>query len=250
VYQFAAAIEDEALTLAENLESLGHTRLMVVSNGEPWAERAKEALYAQWQGPIVEANFQQTKDLTRAVGDAMDVSGSQLRREQLTALLNEDLEFLPRERKDLEAVVAFTDGLQSKALVPALRFHFADELPVFATSQTARSQDLDELSNFRIAELPLLANPDATAKSMTATFALKDNPLIEFFALGLDAYRLATWTHWLNENRDVLGEQHALTLSLASGTLTLGRQSAIKRRLAMAIIDRRGNVRPTTGNSP
>lgn len=250
VYQFAAAIEDEALTLAENLESLGHTRLMVVSNGEPWAERAKQALYAQWQGPIVEANFQQTKDLTRAVGDAMDVSGSQLRREQLTALLNEDLEFLPRERKDLEAVVAFTDGLQSKALVPALRFHFADELPVFATSQTARSLDLDELSNFRIAELPLLANPDATAKSMTATFALKDNPLIEFFALGLDAYRLATWTHWLNENRDVLGEQHALTLSLASGTLTLGRQSAIKRRLAMAIIDRRGNVRPTTGNSP
>jgi outer membrane PBP1 activator LpoA protein len=37
VYQFAAAIEDEALTLAENLKSLGHTRLMVVSNGEPWA---------------------------------------------------------------------------------------------------------------------------------------------------------------------------------------------------------------------
>ena len=58
-----------------------------------------------------------------------------------------------------------------------------------------------ELANFRITELPLLTKPNATARSMTATFDLKDNPLIEFFALGLDAYRLATWTHWLNENR-------------------------------------------------
>jgi outer membrane PBP1 activator LpoA protein len=249
VYQFAAAIEDEALTLAENLKSLGHTRLMVVSNGEPWAERAKQALFAHWQGPIVEANFQQTKDLTRAVGDAMGVSGSQQRREQMAKLLDEELEFLPRERKDLEAIVAFIDGLQSKALVPALRFHFADELPVFATSQTARSQDLDELANFRIAELPLLANPDTVAKSMTATFDLKDNPLIEFFALGLDAYRLATWTHWLNENSQALGDQQPLTLSLASGTLTLGQQGAIRRRLDIAVIDRRGALRPTTGDS-
>jgi outer membrane PBP1 activator LpoA protein len=249
VYQFAAAIEDEALTLAENLKSLGHTRLMVVSNGEPWAERAKQALFAHWQGPIVEANFQQTKDLTHAVGDAMGVSDSQQRREQMAKLLDEELEFLPRERKDLEAIVAFIDGLQSKALVPALRFHFADELPVFATSQTARSHDLDELANFRIAELPLLANPDTVAKSMTATFDLKDNPFIEFFALGLDAYRLATWTHWLNENSQALGDQQPLTLSLASGTLTLGQQGAIRRRLDIAVIDRRGALRPTTGNS-
>jgi len=249
VYQFAAAIEDEALTLAENLESLGHTRLMVVSNGEPWAERAKQALYSQWKGPIVEANFQQTKDLTRAVGDAMDVSGSQQRRERLTALLDEELEFLPRERKDLEAVVAFTDSLQSRGLVPALKFHFADELPVFASSQTARSPDLEELVNFRIAELPLLVNPDSTAKSMTTTFDIQDSPLIEFFALGLDAYRLATWTHWLNENPDVLGDKQSLTLSLSSGTLALGHQSSIKRRLHMAIIDQRGTVRPITSAS-
>lgn len=248
VYQFAAAIEDEALTLAENLASLGHSRLMVVSNDEPWAKRAKQALFANWQGPIVEANFQQTKDLTRAIGDAMAVSGSQKRREQIAKLLDEELEFLPRARKDLEAVVAFIDGLQSKALVPALKFHFADGLPVFATSQTARSQDLGELANFRIAELPMLANPDPIARSMTTTFDLKENPLVEFFALGLDAYRLATWTHWLNQNTEALGDRQSLTLAMASGTLTLGRQGSIKRMLDIAIIDQRGVLQPANGN--
>ena len=248
VYQFAAAIEDEALTLAENLASLGHSRLMVVSNDEPWAKRAKQALFVNWQGPIVEANFQQTKDLTRAIGDAMAVSDSQQRREQMAKLLGEELEFVPRARKDLEAVVAFIDGLQSKALVPALKFHFADELPVFATSQTARSQDLQDLANFRIAELPMLANPDPIARSMTITFDLKENPLIEFFALGLDAYRLATWTHWLNQNNEALDDQQSLTLAMASGTLTLGRQGSIKRQLDIAIIDRRGTLQPTRAN--
>ena len=221
---------------------------MVVSNDEPWAKRAKQALFVNWQGPIVEANFQQTKDLTRAIGDAMVRSDSQQRREQMAKLLGEELEFVPRARKDLEAVVAFIDGLQSKALVPALKFHFADELPVFATSQTARSQDLQDLANFRIAELPMLANPDPIARSMTITFDLKENPLIEFFALGLDAYRLATWTHWLNQNNEALDDQQSLTLAMASGTLTLGRQGSIKRQLDIAIIDRRGTLQPTRGN--
>ena len=84
---------------------------------------------------------------------------------------------------------------------------------------------------------------------MTTTFDIQDSPLIEFFALGLDAYRLATWTHWLNENPDVLGDKQPLTLSLSSGTLALGHQSSIKRRLYMAIIDQRGTVRPITSSS-
>ena len=50
----------------------------------------------------------QTKDLTRAVGDAMGMSDSQQRREQLKGY-KEELEFLPRERKDIEAIVTFTD---------------------------------------------------------------------------------------------------------------------------------------------
>ena len=98
VYQFAAAIEDEALTLAENLASLGHSRLMVVSNDEPWAKRAKQALFVNWQGPIVEANFQQTKDLTRAIGDAMAVSDSQQRREQMAKFWAKNWSFAERGR--------------------------------------------------------------------------------------------------------------------------------------------------------
>lgn len=246
IHQFAAAIEDEALTLSENLKALGHQRLLVITNQKPWATRAKRALLEQWPGPTSVAEFQRPREITGAVGKAMGVEASQNRRDQLAKLLDEEIEFLPRERKDIDAVVTFTDGLESTALVPALKFHFADELPVFATSQTARAADLGALAGFQVTELPLLAEPRATGQNLSAAFKLADSPLVELYALGLDAYRLATWTQWFQQNRAALAADTAVTLEAASGTLTLSREGLIKRALTLAAIDPRGRLQTSS----
>ena len=238
VYQFAAAIEDEAITLADHLRAQGHLRLMVVTNGETWSQRAKKALKETWNGPIAEASFQQTKEVTNVVGMAMGVDASQKRRDRLATLFEEELEFLPRERKDLDAVVAFTNSLESKALVPALKFHFAENLPVYGTSQTARGNDLEDIAFFQVTELPMLAQPTKLTEQMTATLLLSDSSLIELYALGLDAYRLATWSHWLKNNSAVLPENHVIQLNFASGNLTLGIGGVIHRKLQITTIDR------------
>lgn len=246
VHQFAAAIEDEALTLSENLKALGHQRLLVITNQEPWAARAKRALLERWPGPTSVAEFQRPREITDAVGTAMGVEASQNRRDQLAQLLGEEIEFLPRERKDIDAVVTFTNGLESKALVPALKFHFADELPVFATSQTARAADLSALVGFQVTELPLLAKPSAIGQNLSAAFNLRDSRLVELYALGLDAYRLATWTHWLRQNSNALAADTQITLEAASGTLTLARQGLVKRTLTLAAIDPRGRLQTSS----
>jgi outer membrane PBP1 activator LpoA protein len=234
VYQFAIAIEDEAATLAEHLEQKNHHRLLVVSNGESWAQRAKQTLQNSWRGPIAVADFQQTKDVTNVVGEAMDVAASQQRRNQIAAIIGMEPEFLPRGRKDLDAVVAFTNVLESKALVPALKFHFAEDLPIYGTSQTDRGTDLADLSSFQVTKLPMLAKPGGLPLQMSATFALNENPLIELFALGLDAYRLATWTHWRKTNETLLPDDHRVSLGMASGEIALGIHGPIQRRLPIA----------------
>ena len=242
VHQFATAIEDEVFTLSKILKVQGHNRLMVVTNTEPWAERANNALIQNWRGAVVTAEFGRPRDITGAVGTAMGVAESQARRENLESFLGEELEFLPRERKDVDAVVAFTNGLEAEALVPALKFHFADELPVFATSQTTRSQNLPALSGFNVTELPMIAKPNRIEQTMRTTFDLDGTPLIEFYALGLDAYRLATWTHWLKINGQSLGEAYRLRLASASGDLIVGSGGNVQRELAMAQIDKRGRL--------
>jgi len=211
---------------------------MVVTNGETWSQRAKKALKDTWNGPIAEASFQQTKEVTNVVGMAMGVDASQKRRDRLATLFEEELEFLPRERKDLDAVVAFTNSLESKALVPALKFHFAENLPVYGTSQTARGNDLEDIAFFQVTELPMLAQPTKLTEQMTATLQLSDSSLIELYALGLDAYRLATWSHWLKNNSAVLPENRVIQLNFASGNLTLGIGGVIHRKLQITTIDR------------
>ena len=83
--------------------------------------------------------FTDLRTITESVGTAMHVAGSQSRRDELARLLGEELEFLPRAREDVDAVVALIDNTEANALVPALRFHFASDLPVYASSQTTRA---------------------------------------------------------------------------------------------------------------
>jgi outer membrane PBP1 activator LpoA protein len=248
VYQFATAIEDEAVTLANHLRALGHLRLMVVTNGETWSQRAKKALKDSWNGPVADANFQQTKEVTNVVGVAMGVDASQQRRDRLATLIAEDLEFLPRARKDLDAVVTFTNSLESKALVPALKFHFAENLPVYGTSQTARGNDLGDIAAFQVTELPMLAQPTELTERMADTLRLGDSSLIELYALGLDAYRLATWAHWLKNNSAVLPENSVIHLHFASGNLTLGLGGRIHRKLNITTIEQVSKYRRIRGS--
>jgi len=147
-------------------------------------------------------------------------------------------------------VVAFTNSLESKALVPALKFHFAENLPVYGTSQTARGNDLKELDAFQVTELPMLAQPTKLTEQMTTTLQLGNNSLIELYALGLDAYRLATWSHWLKQNSAVLAGNQEIQLNFASGNLTLGLGGVVQRKLQITTIARAkkttksGAVRP------
>jgi outer membrane PBP1 activator LpoA protein len=81
---------------------------------------------------------------------------------------------------------------------------------------------------------------------LSAAFKLADSPLVELYALGLDAYRLATWTQWFQQNRAALAADTAVTLEAASGTLTLSREGLIKRALTLAAIDPRGRLQTSS----
>ena len=78
----------------------------MIASAASWSTRAAEAYEASWPYPITRASFTDIKGLTEAVGEAMQVAASQARRDQMANILGQQLEFLPRARKDLDAVVA------------------------------------------------------------------------------------------------------------------------------------------------
>lgn len=233
LFQFGIAIEDEALSLAEHVRARGVSKVLIVHNESNWALRAKEAFTTAWPYPVTEAPFSNIKELTGAVGGAMQVSASDARRRELANILGEALEFLPRARTDLDAVIALTTQVQAQALIPALKFHFANSLPVFATSQAAIGDHAQDLAGFEITEMTLFADPRPAHQRVRQIFDLHNDPLGELYALGFDAYQLGTWLP--------LMQTHTLpVLPGASGDLWLDGMGRFHRELLVVQIDRQG----------
>ena len=226
LFQLGIAIEDEATTLANHILLEGYENALVINSNERWAQRAVSAYVDSWPYEISQASFTSIQDLTSAVGEAMQVAASETRRTNIANILGKPLEFLPRARDDLDAVVAFTNQVEAQALVPALRFHFADDLPVFATSQTARGDKFDVLDGFELTEIPLFVTPTTTQSQLIEAYALQGSALAELYALGFDAFKVATWLPLLNP-------QSQIALPGASGNLWLEPGGRFRRDLML-----------------
>ena len=224
------AIEDEAALIAERLQADGRERVLVIRNGRSWAIRGTSQLIRSWPHHLEQHAFGNIKTMTESVGEALQVAASQARHDQLAQALGTTLEFLPRARQDLDGIVAFVDYLQALALAPALKFHFADALPVYASSQSVRGVGrLGDLDGFQVAELPFRLHPGPLHRAFSEAFDPRDANLTALFALGIDAYRL--FDHWrlLSTSDPLRG---------ATGTLRLGEDGCIRRTLGWAVVER------------
>ena len=226
--QLGIAIEDEARSLVTQLLLAGHQRVMVLHSEAAWSQRAAAAFTAQWPFPVTASTFQNIKGLTEAVGAAMLTSESESRKSEIQRLFGEQMEFLPRARKDLDAIVTLTSNVESQALVPALRFHFGDHLPVYATSQASRQGKVEALRGFHMTELPLLA--EEGFGPLNAAFRIAQSNFTELYALGHDAYRVGTWL-------PLIEAETQISIPGASGFLWLDGKGTFKRELDLIVLE-------------
>jgi hypothetical protein len=215
--QLGLAIEDDAATLAEWLRAEGRERVLVLHNGAEWTARVRQALTDQGLPPADAYLLPDLRTVTESVGVALHLEESEARHAELQALLNTPLQFRPRSRSDIDAVLALVNALEVTALVPALKFQYADDLPAFATTQTlqgAGADTLRALNRFGVVELPWKLPGETGYQAIADAFPLAGNPFGSMYGLGADAFRLVDRV--APENRgtftQILGNTGVLTL--------------------------------------
>jgi outer membrane PBP1 activator LpoA protein len=228
VFQLGLAIEDEAGTIVTRLERDGISNALLFHDYDDWSLRARQAVVDTWPHHLMVEPFTDVRTITEAVGRAMLVSESEARRDEMTRVLGFAPEFLPRARTDVDGVIALVDNVEANALVPALSFHFANDLPVYASSQVTRrtrSDQLAELDGFHVSELPWFLEGHPLFEQMREPLALDTNPFASLVALGADAFRMVERAPLIYELRDfrMLG---------STGFLTLRPDGRITRELA------------------
>ena len=237
LYQFALAPEDEARSAAERAIADGHTRAVALVPNSAWGRRLLSAFATEFEsrGGILldtSAYASGNPDYSGAIEDLMELTGSVGRYTRLRANIGGPLQFDPRRRQDAEFVFLAADAATGRLMKSQLKFHYAGDLPVYATSLI---YGMDERSNadlngVRFADVPWVIAPPPWLAYLPAAFAdyfPGEKRLARLHALGYDAYQLAGSLFGYDGT-------HTALLNGATGQLYLSVDGRVHRRLAWA----------------
>ena len=221
--QLSLAVEDEAVELAKRLSIEGSPRIIVFRDHTSWSHRAYAAFAASISNSVEIVSlttFDDLKDVTNAVGRALDIDSSLTRHTNVQRLVRREIEFVPRRRSDIHAVVGLVGSREYESLVAALDFHFGSDIPLFVTSAALRSDiPIKKKNGTRFSALPLTLFSLRLRHNLENAFpAAKRDP--SFYALGIDAYRLA------NQFERLMA---GISIPATTGNLKLSRNSLIQR---------------------
>jgi len=199
LYQFGLAPEDEARQVAEQAitEGLTLAAVMYPRDSSGWGLRVATAFIDRFQslGGTVTTSSAYANDASADTRAMLAIGQSENRARQLRRHSSLAIEFEPRRRQDIDVVFLVGSPAQARQLKPALNFHYASNLPVFATSHIysgAVTPDRDnDLNGVRFVDIPWLLESGSPLHTQTAEVWPDGHGRYErLFAMGIDAYRL------------------------------------------------------------
>lgn len=236
-YQFGLSPEDEARQIAAQARAEGAQLAGILHPRSEWGRRVAQAFERHWEEHegIITTRASYGENYGSAVSELLGIGRSQARARQLGRHVGE-LEFEPRRRRDLDFLFLLADASQARQIKPALNFHYAGDLQVFATSHIyagrpdpSRDSDLDGI---RFVDIPWLLERDSELhESAEQAWPRGHGRYARLFALGIDAYRLQMRLSLLHSIPDS-------AMPGATGQLRLEEQNRLVRELDWAWFSR------------
>ncbi|MGI9309734.1 MAG: penicillin-binding protein activator, partial [Gammaproteobacteria bacterium] len=178
-----------------------------------------------------------TPDFSTSIRQMLLLDQSINRHKRLASYLGEELEFEPRARGDIDLIFMAANAKTAKLIRPQLRFHYAGNIPTYATSAIFEpgSSNNADLNGLIFPEIPWLLEPGPTATELQETlktyWGAAATKRARFYAMGYDAYRLMPLL--VNQPRAIRGQVQGMT-----GELWMSNDRRLHRQLLWARIDR------------
>jgi outer membrane PBP1 activator LpoA protein len=173
-------------------------------------------------------------DYSDPVMQILRISDSRTRHKRLESILGTKLEFEPRRRADLEFIFAPAQAGTERLLRPQLRFHYAGDVPTYATSD-AFEPDLranQDLEGLMFPDMPWMLGgdlADAVRAAVRDAWPTGGPRRGRLFAFGFDSYRLAVALR-------ARGASNNINIEGLTGRLSLDAERRVHRDLNWAQI--------------
>ncbi|MDQ1363852.1 MAG: uncharacterized protein QG652_1714 [Pseudomonadota bacterium] len=198
LFQFGLLPEDEAQQAAEMAFHNGHTRAATLVPDGEWGQRLLTAFRQRFEelgGEIINSQTYSagTTDFKFPIQRLLNLDDSEARHSKLQRLLKTELKFTPYRRQDVDMIFIAATARDARQIKPQFRFHYAGELPVYATSHAFSGEinknadrDIDDLF---YCDMPWVLNDSPFKQTMQKLWPAQQS-YSRFFALGADAYNL------------------------------------------------------------
>lgn len=195
--QLDLAPTDEARQLAQLAYDSGARNALVIKPAGEWGDSMADTLIQAWnarEGTIQAiATYSGQADYSSSLKAALKLNDSEERASKVRQLLGERTEFTPRRRKDIDIVFLLSNDPQdARSIKPLIAFHYAGDLPVYATSHVfsgKRDPQRDrDLNGIQLVEIPWVLTPEGELRGQLEDG--REELLANLHALGADAFML------------------------------------------------------------
>ena len=240
LFQFGLSPEDEAGQVAEIAISDGHKRALVLTPDTLLGDRLADAFVKHWLelgGEVSKHTrfINNTTDFSSPVKELLNIDKSEQRARDLRNKLKIKIHNIERRRQDADFIFIAAIPEDARQLIPQLRFHYADNLPIYSTSHIFTgiidsAKDID-LNDVIFIDIPWILDTkrqlSIVQDALNRNWSQEKSEYRRLYALGIDAYNLIPNINRLNHEEDsfMIGE---------TGDLTIVRDNIIKRNLRKA----------------
>jgi len=199
LFQFGLLPEDEAQQTAEMAYRQGQKMAAILVPEGEWGQRLAMAFQTRFEelgGQVInlETYVPGENDFKRPIQNLLNLDDSHTRHRRMQRILRGNLKFIPYRRQDVDMIFIAATPKDARQLKPQFKFHYAGELPVYATSHaftgtinSSADRDIDDLF---YCDMPWILNPAMEMKAALDTYWPNQHRYTRFFALGADAYNL------------------------------------------------------------
>ncbi len=250
-YQFALSPEDEARGAARRVLADGLRKGVALVPEGDWGTRVLNAFREELEGGggqlLASSQYPPGRsDYSAPIQSVLRLGDSRARHKRLETLLGITLAFQPRRRGDVDFIFSPAPAATARQVRPQLRFHFAGDIPAYATSDAyepglaTANQDLEGVM---FPDMPWTLGTGASGTRLRAETAAAWGDDLRgrgrLYAFGYDALQLYVALRGTATGTPV-------DLDGATGRLTLDAERRVRRELVWAQL-RSGTARLLDG---
>jgi len=242
LYQFGLRPEDEAEQIADYALSQDKHHALVLVPDSGWGSRLQRAFSERFEslgGRVVGSAVYPGKknDYSTSIKNLLNLTSSNHRKIILQKTIEEQVKFDARRRQDIDMIFIAANSRQARLIKPQLKFHRAQNVPVYATSHISSSagnaNDDRDLNEILFVDIPWMLDNSGNYDHQQIALLWPDasQRFSRLFALGIDAYRMIPSLRRLMINPDE-------SIQHNTGLLSVNKYGRVRRALLMATYEK------------